>query len=108
MIRFLLGVAVGLAAAHAIQQRQGRTLAGSEQTVGHVDELSAAAGGAVGAASEVNAGDGTGGRPDWDPVAQDGPGSIRRYPLGGTDSFSASKRLGDPDDMVGSETFNGA
>lgn len=113
MIRFLLGVVVGVAAARAMQQRQGRVWAGSAtpQTVGHVDELSTAGDRAGVAAVNVNAGDGTGGsRPDLetDLVAPDGLAPRRSSPHGGTDSFAGSKKRGESDGETGSETFNGA
>jgi hypothetical protein len=110
MIRFLLGVVVGVAAARAMQQRQGRVRA-APQTVGHVDELSTAADRAGVAAVNVNAGDGTGGsRPDLeaDLVAPDGLAPRRSSPHGGTDLFAGSKKRGESDGETGSETFNGA
>jgi hypothetical protein len=99
MIRFLLGVVVGLTAARAMQPRQGQSLRGSArpETVGHVDELSSAAQDRAGVPVGLNAGDGTGGggsdldaQQDLDaqPTAQEG---------------SVSRRSG-----LGSENFNGA
>jgi hypothetical protein len=113
MIRFLVGVAVGVFAANAMQQRQGRASAGSAkpQTVGHVDELSTAAAQAGSAASGINAGDGTGGsRANWesDPVSQAGQASGRSFRQGGTESSAGSERSGEPRRGTGSENFNGS
>jgi hypothetical protein len=114
MIRFLLGVAVGMVAARAMQQRQGRWFAGSAaaDTVGRVDELSTAAAGRAGAApAGFNAGDGTGGsRPDLqaDEVAQEGLAAGRRPSQGGTGPMATSGQRGAPQGNAGSETFNGA
>ena len=105
MIRFLLGVVVGMTAARAMQSQQGQSLRGSArpETVGHVDELSSAAQGRAGVPVELNAGDGTGGGGSDLDAQQDFSAQQDLDAQPTAQEGSVSRRSG-----LGSGNFNGA
>ncbi|HET9645274.1 MAG TPA: hypothetical protein VFP68_18395 [Burkholderiaceae bacterium] len=111
MLRFLLGVAVGMAVARGLQTKTlSSTTQGMRGGLGRVDELSSAAEHLPGENAEVNAGDGTGpgemhaaaGR------AMDESGTFEPqrpgFPMPSAEGLRADTRIGGQ----GSESFNGA
>jgi hypothetical protein len=110
MLRFLLGVAVGMVVARGLQTKTlSSTTRGTRGGVGRVDELSSAAEHLPAEPAEVNAGDGTG-RGEMNTAPARTMDETRNFeaPRPGFSTPSAEALRADTRLGQGSDTFNGA